>query len=114
ARKDASQGTQRQVRHVRSLCRLSRRVQCQGPGVDRRHQQSRSALLGEAVNLGELARPITIYWDLTPLPEFLPDYVRICGQVAAIKPLQLHLLDGGSSLSAACFSILEQVRNTPL
>lgn len=66
------------------------------------------------MNLGELSRPITIYWDLTPTSQLLPDYARISEQVAAVKPLQLHLLDGGPQLSAACLTIIEHLRNTPL
>jgi len=66
------------------------------------------------VNIGELARPITIYWDLTPVPSFSLDYGRICDQVTACKPLQLQLLDGGPELSAACLSILEHLRGAPL
>jgi GeoRSP system SPASM domain protein len=64
--------------------------------------------------MGELARPITIYWDLTPQPSILPDYAAICEQVAAIKPLQLHLLDVGRNLSDACHAILGHVRNTAI
>jgi len=66
------------------------------------------------VSLGELARPITIYWDLTPLPPIAPDYGQICLQITAVKPLQLHLLDCGPALDQTCFSILEQMRGTPL
>ncbi len=58
------------------------------------------------MNLGELASPITIYWDLTPSPQVPPDYMRICDQVAAVRPLQLQLLDAGPDLSEACFAIL--------
>ena len=66
------------------------------------------------MSLGELARPITIYWDLTPLPAIPPEYTQICQQICAIKPLQLHLLDCGPSLDQPCFSILEQMQGTPL
>jgi len=66
------------------------------------------------VSLGELARPITIYWDLTPLPPIAPDYGQICLQITAVKPLQLHLLDCSPNLDQPCFAILEQMRDTPL
>lgn len=62
------------------------------------------------MSLGELARPITIYWDLTPAPLNAPDYKEICLQISAIKPLQLHLLDCSPTLDQSCFSILEQMR----
>lgn len=66
------------------------------------------------MSLGELARPITIYWDLTPLPSLLPDYSQICLQISAVKPLQLHLFDCSSTLGQPCLSILEQMQHTPM
>lgn len=66
------------------------------------------------MSLGELARPITLYWDLTPAPSIAPDYTQICHQISTIKPLQLHLLDCGPTLDQPCFSILEQMQGTPL
>jgi len=63
------------------------------------------------MNLGELARPITIYWDLTPAGLLHPDYLRFCEQVAAVCPLQLHLLDDRCE---ACLPILERMQGTPL
>lgn len=63
------------------------------------------------MSLGELARPITIFWDLTPAPAQTPDIVLICNQVKEIKPLQLHLLDTGVSTS---LNILEHLRGAPL
>lgn len=66
------------------------------------------------MSLGELARPITIYWDLTPTPSFLPDHAGICEQIVAVKPLQLQLLDCGSTLSAACFLILGEIKKSPI
>lgn len=66
------------------------------------------------MSLGELARPITIYWDLTPVPPIAPAYVDICPQIVAVKPMQLHLLDCGPVLDHPCFSILEQLQGTPL
>lgn len=66
------------------------------------------------MSIGELARPITIYWDLTPAPSMLPDYAAISEQVSAIKPLQLQLFDNGCDLSAASLAILGHFRNTPI
>ncbi|MFH1026698.1 MAG: SPASM domain-containing protein, partial [Pseudomonadota bacterium] len=63
------------------------------------------------MSLGELARPITIYWDLTPAPALAPDFGRICDQLKEINPLQLHLLDSGVSAS---LYILEHLRGAPL
>lgn len=58
------------------------------------------------MSLGELTRPITIYWDLTPTPPLPPDYNLICNQIKEAKPLQLHLLDcnpGNTSLKIVSF-----------
>jgi GeoRSP system SPASM domain protein len=63
------------------------------------------------VSLGELARPITIYWDLTPVPTPAPEYDLICDQIKEIKPLQLHLLDSEVSTS---LNILNQMKGAPL
>ncbi|HEY3309008.1 MAG TPA: SPASM domain-containing protein [Desulfuromonadaceae bacterium] len=63
------------------------------------------------MSLGELARPITIYWDVTPPPARTPDYGRLCDQIKEIQPLQLHLLDTGGS---TCLKILSQLKGAPL
>lgn len=63
------------------------------------------------MSLGELAGPITIYWDLTPAPAQAPDFRLICDQVKEIKPLQLHLLDIGASAS---LKIVEHLMGAPL
>lgn len=66
------------------------------------------------MSLGELARPITIYWDITPLPPFPLDYPLICTQIKESKPLQLHLLDKTSPLSQPVYSILGQFQGTSI
>lgn len=62
------------------------------------------------MNLGELARPITIYWDLSPRERLCPDYLRFCDQVTVAAPLQLHLLDEGGE---SCFPVLERLQGSP-
>lgn len=49
----------------------------------------------------ELRSPIRIYWDITPLPDPLPDYDRICSEIAASRALTLHLTALGESLAVA-------------
>ncbi len=63
------------------------------------------------MSLDELARPITIYWDLTPVPTPAPEYTLICDQIKEIKPLQLHLLDSEVSNS---LQILKRMKGAPL
>lgn len=64
------------------------------------------------MSLAELARPITIYWDLIPSPILPPDYSRFCDQLKTIKPLQLHLLDDDSC--SATLQVLAHLQNIPL
>ncbi len=63
------------------------------------------------MNLGELSRPITIYWDLSPADRLCPDYLRFCEQITSVGPLQLHLFDDSCK---NCLSILERMQGTPL
>jgi len=49
----------------------------------------------------ELRSPIRLYWDITPLPDHLPDYDRICSEIAASRALTLHVTALEESLAAA-------------
>lgn len=41
----------------------------------------------------ELRSPIRLFWDITPLPEQLPDYCRIAAEIASSRVLTLHITD---------------------
>ncbi|HZV82332.1 MAG TPA: GeoRSP system SPASM domain protein [Geobacteraceae bacterium] len=62
------------------------------------------------MSLPELATPIRLYWDLTPLPETPVDQERICGEIIGLKILSLDLTATGTPLPEVCFPILEQCR----
>jgi GeoRSP system SPASM domain protein len=66
------------------------------------------------MSLPELATPIRLYWDLTPLPESPPDHEKICGEIVGLKILSLDLTAIGESVPGTCFPILEQCRNARL
>ena len=66
------------------------------------------------MSLPELATPIRLYWDITPLPDFPLDQERICGEIISLKILSLDLTATGPALPAVCFPILEQCRSSRL
>lgn len=67
------------------------------------------------MNLKELAFPIRVYWDLTPVPAKVSvNYKGICDEIAAMKFFTVNLLDIGVPLSNSCFEILERLKNEML
>lgn len=62
----------------------------------------------------ELRSPIRLYWDVTPLPVPLPDYDRICAQIASSRALTLHLTDLGDAPSAETKRILRHLSTSTL
>ena len=66
------------------------------------------------MSLPELATPIRLYWDLTPLPDSPPDHEKICGEIIGLKILSLDLTATGESVPETCFPILEQCRSARL
>lgn len=66
------------------------------------------------MSLPELATPIRLYWDLTPLPASPVDQEKICRDIIALKILSLDLTATGPELPAVCFSILELCRTARL
>lgn len=59
------------------------------------------------MSLPELATPIRIYWDLTPLPPEPPDHGKIAADIIALKILHLDLTATGGSIPQACYSIIQ-------
>jgi len=66
------------------------------------------------MSLPELATPIRLYWDLTPLPGSPVDQEKICRDIIALKILSLDLTATGPVLPAVCFSILDLCRSSRL
>ena len=66
------------------------------------------------MSLPELATPIRLYWDLTPLPEQPVDHEKICGEIIALKILSLDLTATGEALPDVCFRVLEMCRSSRL
>jgi GeoRSP system SPASM domain protein len=66
------------------------------------------------MSLPELATPIRLYWDLTPLPDAPVDQERICREIIALKILSLDLTATGESVPGVCFPILEQCASARL
>jgi GeoRSP system SPASM domain protein len=64
------------------------------------------------MNLKELASPIRMYWDIGPTGNALvPDHGRIAGEITANKVLSLQITESAPTLSQACLTILETLRN---
>lgn len=59
------------------------------------------------MSLPELATPIRIYWDLTPLPAEPPDHGKIAAALAALKILNLDLIATGQSIPPVCCSVIK-------
>jgi GeoRSP system SPASM domain protein len=67
------------------------------------------------MNLKELASPIRIYWDIGPTGNAVaPDYGRIAEEITANKVLSLQITESAPTLSQACLTILETLRNKPI
>ncbi len=59
----------------------------------------------------ELARPIRIYWDVSPAQTGDLDYMQICEQLIENKILSLNVVDTGTSVTDACLQILKRVQS---
>lgn len=59
------------------------------------------------MSLPELATPIRIYWDMTPLPALPPDHGKIAADIIALKVLSLDICATGQSIPASTFSIIK-------
>jgi GeoRSP system SPASM domain protein len=66
------------------------------------------------MSLPELATPIRLYWDLTPLPGSPVDQEKICAEIIALKILSLDLTATGAVLPDVCFRILDLCRSSRL
>jgi GeoRSP system SPASM domain protein len=59
------------------------------------------------MSLPELATPIRIYWDLTPLPAQPPDHGKIAADIIALKILNLDITATGRSIPLSCFNAIK-------
>lgn len=60
------------------------------------------------MSLPELATPIRIYWDLTPLQAEPPDHEKIVAGIIGLKILNLDITATGSTIFPSCFKVLEK------
>jgi GeoRSP system SPASM domain protein len=64
------------------------------------------------MNLKELAFPLRIHWDLSPVPDTAEiDSIAICEQIVEAKFFTLNLLDSSGSLSDSCLKIMERLKD---
>jgi GeoRSP system SPASM domain protein len=64
------------------------------------------------MNLQELAFPIRVYWDLSPVQDNASvNYRSISEQIVEMKFFTLNLMDSGPQLSSSCIEILERLKN---
>lgn len=61
------------------------------------------------MSLPELATPIRIYWDLTPLPAAPPDHERIAAEIIDLRILNADLVATGSVIPAACPAVVARL-----
>lgn len=57
----------------------------------------------------ELRSPIRLFWDITPLPEPLPDYHRISAEIASSRVLTLQVTDLSARLNQLTVESLRQL-----
>lgn len=57
----------------------------------------------------ELRSPIRLFWDITPLPEPLPDYRRIAAEIASSRVLALQVTDLSAELRPATVEALRRL-----
>lgn len=60
------------------------------------------------MSLPELATPIRIYWDLTPLPPEPPDHLKIADDIIDLKILNLDIVATGKIIPDSCFAVLSR------
>ena len=58
------------------------------------------------MSIPELATPIRLYWDITPLPAVLPDYNKIVTDIIDLKILSVDIKAAGLKVPAELFSPL--------
>jgi len=66
------------------------------------------------MSLPELATPIRIYWDLTPLPADPPDHDSMVAGIIELKILNLDITATGSTILPSCFRIVEKCASARL
>jgi GeoRSP system SPASM domain protein len=64
------------------------------------------------MSLPELATPIRIYWDLTPLPESPPDLARIAAEIIDLKILNVDMTATGGSIPPACLAAVASLAHS--
>lgn len=57
----------------------------------------------------ELRSPIRLFWDITPLPEPLPDYHRIAAEIASSRVLTLQVTDLSAVLNQSTIEALRRL-----
>ena len=62
----------------------------------------------------ELATPITVYWDLAPDAPASDYLLRVAADIAACRPLMLHLYDPSPRPGKALHTVLEQLKGMPV
>lgn len=62
----------------------------------------------------ELRSPIRLYWDVTPAPDPLPDYDRICSEIASSRAMTLHLTDLGTAVAPETLAIIARLSTSTL
>jgi len=61
------------------------------------------------MSLPELATPIRIYWDITPVPDSPPDHGKIVAEIIDLRILTVDITATGSSIPPACFGAVDRL-----